>query len=240
MHMEPLETIDDLPAKSELWERLIAEGLMREEGENAPSEEDLAWTLYIDKMRVIQALAVMQVGVICRAYLCCQKYFDWMKRKNDTDSKTYLRPRVRIDERYKTVEMAWVRRMSKSWPSKPGEQFKAQGKIGRTFQIKTDNGPMTVFIWYDYIKRGVKDRYSNIIFKHEPAWAQKIGIEVEDQFERLRKEQKMIGKIRQSLLIEHRHQIGLYSEKVQDMLDELEAIPLKSLYCPDFNLKDKI
>ena len=97
---------EDIEPISTLWEDNCS--FTTEDGAAELTQDQIAQTLYVDKLRMLNALAVMQASIACRAVRTCDMYFDWMKKRRGTDKETYLRPRVRIDSRYFTVEMAWV------------------------------------------------------------------------------------------------------------------------------------
>ena len=125
---------EDIEPVSTLWEDNCS--FTTEDGAAELTQDQIARTLYVDKLRMLNALAVMQASIACRAVRTCDMYFDWMKKRRGTDKETYLRPRVRIDSRYFTVEMAWVRRLSKSKPSSQNARSQTNdSKVGRAFTI---------------------------------------------------------------------------------------------------------
>lgn len=228
------KTPEDIPAVTLLWEEFS--GVVPESSGEPLSEEEVAKALFIDKTRLVTALAVMQASVACRAVRACDVYFDWMKKRAGTDKQTYLRPRIRIDSRYQTVEMSWVRRLSKSHVTRRGESVNEKGKVGRAFFVNTNQGSVTVFSWYDYLKRGTKDRYSDSIFSKEPAWVQQLGRQVEDRFELLRKEQKIITSIKRLIGTLNQIQTRQFNDRVNQLLIEWGAREIKSLYQPEISL----
>ena len=231
------ENADEIPAINDVWERLATYEKTQEIDQF--SEADIAKTLHVDKLRVLNALAVMQASIVFRAIRACDLFFKMADRTKSTENQTYLRPRVRIDKKYSTVEMAWVRRLSKSTPgSTYNPPAKSNGKTkGRAFSIQTEKGPVDVFTWYSYIRKGDKDRYRDSIFKKEPLWAQKLGREVEDTFELLRKEQKALSSMRRMIASIDGLQLKQFNEMVQLELKEWsEDRPLKTLYNPNINL----
>lgn len=228
------KTPREVPSVTTVWKELAT--FDQEDGFEDLDDEEIARTLFIDKTRLLDAVSVIQASIAYRAVRACRIYFDWMKKRSGTDKMTYLRPRVRIDSRYQTVEMSWVRRLSKTSIAKPGDK-PSKGNVGRSFQIKTDKGTLTVFTWYEYLKKGQKDRYSNQIFKDEPAWVQKLGSEIEDAFEALRKEQKTLTAIRRSISGLDQIQRGRFSETTLKDLQEWAGHSLQSLYAPDIDLK---
>lgn len=228
---------EEIPQISSAWEELSTFQKVQEAANF--TELEIAKTLFVDKIRVLNALAVIQVSIVYRAVRACDLYFRMMERTKSTDSQTYIRPRVRFNKKYSTVEMAWVRRLSKSKPSNPDMPFKKSDneKIGRSFSIRTEDGVLDVLAWYQYIKKGDKDRYPDSIFKKEPAWAQKLGSEVEDKFELLRKEQKTLSYIRRLISSIDGLQMKHFNEMIQAELDKwTEGHPLKSQYNPNINL----
>lgn len=232
MEIYTLETPSDIPLISELWETVA--NFDSTDTSSSVTEADIAKTLFLDKTRLMNALAVMQISIAARAIRACEVYFDWMRKRQGTDKQTYLRPRIRVDGRYNTVEMSWVRRLSKTQPYKPGDKVD-NPKLGKMFRLNTQSGPITVFTWYSYLKKGAGDRYSDSIFKDEPAWVQKLGSELEDQFELLRKEQKHLSSIRRSLGIIHRTQTKAFGEAITDELSKSNMTELKCLYEPKIN-----
>lgn len=223
---------EDIEPISTLWEDNCS--FTTEDGAAELTQDQIAQTLYVDKLRMLNALAVMQASIACRAVRTCDMYFDWMKKRRGTDKETYLRPRVRIDSRYFTVEMAWVRRLSKSKPSSQNAKSQINdSKVGRAFTIKTESGMLDVFAWYKYIKKGVKERYSNSIFEKEPIWVQKLGPEIEDRFELLRKEQKTLTAMKRLIGTLDSLQAKQFDERVMAELQAWnEGQPLKALYSP--------
>lgn len=230
---------EDIPSITEEWERLCSFD-KNAEIENF-TKESIAKALYIDKVRVLDALAVMQASIVFRAVRACDIYFEWFKKRRGTDKESFVRPRIRIDKRYSTVEMAWVRRMSKSKPHKEKTDSHAgDGAIknrGLEFTIQTQNGQLDVFCWYVYIKRGKKSRYSDSIFAKEPSWVLKLGPQVEDQFELLRKEQETITAMRRMIGTIDSLQMKQFNESVQEQLNLWTGNrPLKTLYNPNIVL----
>ncbi|WP_443743359.1 conjugative transfer protein MobI(A/C) [Sutterella sp.] len=225
------QTFDDLRPDPAFWEVDLPSGEDSPE-EASREEEDVAKQLFIDKSRLLTDISLLQSSIAYRAVRAAQKYFDWMKRKKGTDKQTYLRPAIRFNSQYGTVELLWVRRFSRLRPTKSTDSFNPESKRGRTFQIKTDQGSMTVFAWYDYLKKGTKDRYSDVIFKKEPAWVQKLGPELEDIFEQLRKEQKHLSAMRRSLGVINDLQLRQFSEHVIKELESWGGMSPKPLRSP--------
>lgn len=233
------EIPEDIPSITEEWESLCS--FDKDARIESFSKEDVAKALYLDKIRVLDALAVMQASIVFRAVRACDTYFDWFKKRQGTDKESFIRPRIRIDKRYSTVEMAWVRRMSKSKPHKEktdshtgNESIKNRGL---EFTIQTQNGQLDVFCWYVYIKRGKKSRYSDSIFAKEPSWVLKLGPQVEDQFELLRKEQETITAMRRMIGTIDSLQMKQFNESVQEQLNLWTGNrPLKTLYNPNIVL----
>ena len=84
-----------------------------------------------------------------------------------------------------------------------------------------------------YIKKGVKERYSNSIFEKEPIWVQKLGPEIEDRFELLRKEQKTLTAMKRLIGTLDSLQAKQFDERVMAELQAWnEGQPLKALYSP--------
>lgn len=226
----------EIPSTNEVWEQLAI--YQAESEEERISEADLAATLYLDKLRLLNAVAIIQASIVYRAVRACDLFFEWKKRQNGTKERTYLRPRVRVNKEYSTVEMVWVRAVSKSTPAGFGQSESNGDSYGRTFEVKRDDGAVKVHSWYQHLKKGASDRYSDAIFKNEPLWARKLGSDIEDTFEQLRKEQKTLTVIRRAIGSLDACQTKQFSERVQMELKEwTEDRPLKSIYNPSINLK---
>lgn len=230
------EKPDQIPVITDVWERLATFEKTQEIEQF--SDVDVAKTLLVDKLRVLNALAVMQASIVYRAIRACDLYFKMIERTKSTENRTFVRPRIRLDKKYSTVEMAWVRRLYKEKPANGTDAIKkASGESkGRAFHIQTEKGTMEIFTWYSYLRKGTRDRYSKSIFKNEPVWAQKLGIEVEDKFELLRKEQKALSSIRRLIVSIDGLQMKQFNQMVQNELNEWsEGYSLKTLYNPDID-----
>lgn len=222
------KSLSEVPVSTSLWDQIEAD-------EKVPhvkqvTDTELAQSLFVDKTRLLNAIALMQASIYYRAIRACEMYFEWMHKRKGTETQTYLRPRVRLDSRYMTVEMAWVRRLSKMKPAKSTDKIDPKSKIGRTFQLQTDKGLMTVFTWYEYLKKRAKDRYPESIFKDQPEWVKKLGHDIEDNFELLRKEQKLLNDLKRIVMTIHRLEEKSFTDQVKEELAKWGGDKLQSLY----------
>ncbi len=225
------KTATDIPAVTELWTEHCDYAQSEERAKLAA--EDVAKLLFVDKTRLLNAVTVMQASIIFRAVAACDMYFDWQKKANESGDRSYIRPRIRVDKRYGTVEMSWVRRLSKSSPTKPGDHFDSRGSIGRgkKFRIMTDKGSQTVFIWYSRLKTLKSGDYGSSIFKTEPAIIQKLGPIVEKKLSLLRKEQKALNEIKRLIRTINGAQNESFTDKVhEELIKWTGGKPLEALY----------
>lgn len=225
------KTAEDIPTVTDLWAENC--DYARAEERARMAAEDIAKLLFVDKTRLLNAVAVMQASIIYRAVAACDMYFEWQKKANESGDRSYIRPRIRVDKRYGTVEMSWVRRLSKSSPTKPGDHFDSRESIGRgkQFRIMTDKGSQTVFIWYSRLKTLKSGDYGVSIFKNEPAIIQKLGPIVESKLSLLRKEQKALNEIKRHIRTINGAQNDSFTDKVQEELMKwTEGKPLTALY----------
>ena len=72
---------EDIEPVSTLWEDNCS--FTTEDGAAELTQDRIARTLYVDKLRMLNALAVMQASIACRAVRTCDMYFDWMKKRRD-------------------------------------------------------------------------------------------------------------------------------------------------------------
>ena len=109
--------------------------------------------------------------------------------------KTSLRCRVRHKEA--TLEIAWERQFYYQRKSPPKKGSKAYA-----FKKEDSDGRVR---WYGlkskYIRRGNSDRYSNrvLLAESDPDWAVDMADQMEDKFELLRKQIRLIGQIKKQL-----------------------------------------
>ena len=117
------------------------------------TEFELAKLLQQSRQRILNDFAVMQASIVFRAVKAGDKYMAMYKESNGTDEKCSLRPKLKIDANYSTLEMAWVRRIDRVKPAKASTQPVASAHF-RRYKIETANGELTVSHHYEYIKKG--------------------------------------------------------------------------------------
>ena len=183
------------------------------------TEFELAKLLQQSRQRILNDFAVMQASIVFRAVKAGDKYMAMYKESNGTDEKCSLRPKLKIDANYSTLEMAWVRRIDRVKPAKASTQPVASAHF-RRYKIETANGVLTVSHHYEYIKKGLEDRYSNRIFRDQPLWAQKLGAALEDKFSLLRQEQKKLSALRKALKGLHLFQGRWFNDQVKKQVNE--------------------
>ncbi len=183
------------------------------------TEFELAKLLQQSRQRILNDFAVMQASIVFRAVKAGDKYMAMYKESNGTDEKCSLRPKLKIDANYSTLEMAWVRRIDRVKPAKASTQPVASAHF-RRYKIETANGELTVSHHYEYIKKGLEDRYSNRIFRDQPLWAQKLGAALEDKFSLLRQEQKKLSALRKALKGLHLFQGRWFNDQVKKQVNE--------------------
>ena len=63
----------EIPSTNEVWEQLAT--YQAESEEERISEADLAATLYLDKLRLLNAVAIIQASIVYRAVRACDLFF---------------------------------------------------------------------------------------------------------------------------------------------------------------------
>ena len=189
------------------------------EERKATTELDVARQIQQCHQRFLNDIAVMQASIVFRAVKAGDKYMSMYKDSNGSDEKCFIRPKLKIDQKYHTLEMAWVRRIDRVKPTSSSTQPVTSAHF-RRHKVETANGSLMISHHYEYIKKGLGDRYSNLIFRDQPLWAQKLGADLEDKFSLLRKEQKKLSVLRKSLKGLKIHQEKWFTDQVKKQLDE--------------------
>lgn len=193
------------------------------------SDFEIGMTLHQCRQRIFNDLAVMQASVIFRAAKTADKFMVMYKDAVSTDERCSVRPKLKLDAKYCTLEMAWVRRIDRAKPAKASTQPVAAAHFRRHL-VQTANGILAVSHYYEYLKKGLDDRYSNRIFRDQPLWAQKLGASIEDRFALLRQEQKKLSALRKNLKSLELFQDKWFSDQVKEHLkqwlsdNELEVV----------------
>lgn len=203
------------------------------------SEKEMAHALDEDATSMLEILANMEASIVFRAVRICSIFFEFEKdNKKDKDNKqvSFIRPRLRFDLRRNTLEMSWVRRVAKQRVYDENSQKKYFGKI---YTLKTENGPIALEVYYEYIKRGKSDRYPDSIFKNQPEWVQIAGSKIESTFCLLRKEQENIQKIKQAVFKIHAIQSKQLSEKTLEKMKEIGWDHFNEKYHVNIDLSQK-
>lgn len=189
------------------------------EERKATTELEVARKIQQCHHRFLNDIAVMQASIVFRAVKAGDKYMSMYKDSNGSDEKCSIRPKLKIDQKYRTLEMSWVRRVDRIKPTSSSTQPVATAHF-RRHKVETAHGSLMASHHYEYIKKGLGDRYSNLIFRGQPLWAQKLGADLEDKFSLLRKEQKKLSALRKSLKGLKIHQEKWFTDQVKKQLDE--------------------
>ena len=185
----------------------------------ATSDLEVAQQIQLCHHRFSNEIAIMQASIVFRAVKAGDKYMSMYKNSNGSDERCSIRPKLKIDTKYQTLEMSWVRRVDRIKPTSSSTQPVATAHF-RRHKVETAHGSLMASHHYEYIKKGLGDRYSNLIFRGQPLWAQKLGADLEDKFSLLRKEQKKLSALRKSLKGLKIHQEKWFTDQVKKQLDE--------------------
>lgn len=132
--------------------------------------------------------------------LCCRAMteVDQFAAANDAaekGDKTTLRCRVRKKD--STLEISWERQFYYERKSPPGKDSKAP-----CFVRESEDGKKRLYgLKSQHIRKGMQDRYPrrSLTYKTEPEWATDTADQMEEKFEILRRQIRMLGQIRKLL-----------------------------------------
>lgn len=144
--------------------------------------------------QALQDISKEMEGLCCRA----MTEVDQFAAANDAaekGDKTTLRCRVRKKD--STLEISWERQFYYERKSPPGKDSKAP-----CFVRESEDGKKRLYgLKSQHIRKGMQDRYPrrSLTYKTEPEWATDTADQMEEKFEILRRQVRMLGQIRKLL-----------------------------------------
>lgn len=181
--------------------------------------------------QALQDISKEMEGLCCRA----MTEVDQFAAANDAaekGDKTTLRCRVRKKD--STLEISWERQFYYERKSPPGKDSKAP-----CFVRESEDGKKRLYgLKSQHIRKGMQDRYPrrSLTYKTEPEWATDTADQMEEKFEILRRQIRMLGQIRK--LLYHYDQL---SKRYYDLVvgDDENPKRLKPVVASQKTLKTK-
>ena len=105
--------------------------------------------------------------------------------------------RCRVRKKDSTLEISWERQFYYERKSPPGKDSKAP-----CFVRESEDGKKRLYgLKSQHIRKGMQDRYPrrSLTYKTEPEWATDTADQMEEKFEILRRQIRMLGQIRKLL-----------------------------------------